>query len=203
MGDTWRRRSDGRGLLQGLVCVGERAGSLLASVFGKGLGSCPVGVRPSCAFWRLGLTWGSNTGISLAGPVACCSGVRGSGGWRVTQGVRALTWAFPTPFRPRHHPGNHVQAVARNSACQAKPAPRAGEGTRGRGGLCPAGTRLARAPSGASSALFAWCSHGLPGGSGQCGGEAQSPAPRGRRPPKGRPGARPRGKGSEEEKLPK
>ena len=48
--------------------------------------------------------------------------------------------------RSTSHPGKPGAAVARNSACQMEPAPRAGEGARGRGGLCPAGTSRPKLP---------------------------------------------------------
>lgn len=116
----------GRPPFQGLVCVGEWAGSLLASVFGKGVGSTPVNVgRPSFAFRRLGLTRGTNVWRALS------RAVQGSEGPRVSRYPRACErspGSPPPPVSPAAPSKGPRAAVARNSACQAKPAPRQGRG---------------------------------------------------------------------------
>ena len=66
-------------------------------------------------------------------PVGCCPECRGPGVRRGNPGRTSAHLGVPHPFRPRHQPGEPRGAVARNSACQAKPASRAGEGHRGVG----------------------------------------------------------------------
>lgn len=136
-------------------------------------------------------------GSFLAGP--CPGAVLGSGDpgfGGVTRDGQALSGAPPTPFARGTSRATHVRLSPATLACQARPASGAGEGTRGRGGLSPEGTRPARAPSGTSSALSASCAHGLLGGSGQFCGKAQGSSPRGPRPLEGCPGARLREEGS-------
>lgn len=92
----------------------------------------------------------------------------------------------PPPGSPAAPSRGPRAAVPRRSARQAKPAPRGGEG-RGRGG----GVGCApREPAGPCAPRSASRPYGLRGGGGRSRGKSQRPARRGRRLPKGRPGAR-------------